>query len=68
MEIEKRIKPSFSVIGKEGSTLDGQGFIQKLWSEATARFSEVLPLAGAVHDFACPANGKSYMLFPVRRL
>lgn len=45
MKIEKRIKPSFSVIGKEGSTLDGQGFIQKLWEDANTHFNEVQPLA-----------------------
>ena len=45
MKIEKQIKPSFSVIGKEGSTLDGQGFIQKLWEDANSHFIEVQPLA-----------------------
>lgn len=45
MKIEKCIKSSFSVIGKEGSTSDGQGFIQKLWEDANSHFSEVQPLA-----------------------
>lgn len=45
MKIEKRIKDSFVVIGKEGSTLDGQGFIQKLWEDANSHFNEVRPLA-----------------------
>ena len=45
MKIEKRTKDAFVVIGKEGSTSDGQGFIQKLWSEANSHFSEVQPLA-----------------------
>ena len=45
MKIEKRIKSSFSVMGKEGSTLDGQGFIQKLWEDANSHFGEVQPLA-----------------------
>lgn len=45
MKIEKRIKDPFVVIGKEGSTKDGQGFIQKLWSDANAHFGEVQPLA-----------------------
>ena len=45
MKIEKRIKETFVVIGKEGSTMDGQGFIQKLWSDANSHFSEVQPLA-----------------------
>ena len=39
------IKPSFTVIGKEGSTRDGEGFIQRLWSDANAHFEEVAPLA-----------------------
>lgn len=30
MEIKKCVKESLSVIGKEGSTKDGAGFIQKL--------------------------------------
>ena len=154
MKIENRIKSSFSVIGKEGSTLDGQSFIQKLWEEANSHFSEIQPLAkkdenadlagiwgamsdlsrsfmpweenfskglylagiecmdgaqapegwtkwtipgyeylcaevesgntfsevldylkennialvGAVHDFTCPSNGKSYMCFPIRMI
>ncbi|NLO85026.1 MAG: GyrI-like domain-containing protein [Clostridiales bacterium] len=27
-----------------------------------------LPLVGAVHDFTCPIDGKSYRFFPIRRL
>ena len=154
MKIEKYMKESFAVIGKEGSTLDGPGFIQKLWADANAHFGEVqplaktdetgnlagiwgamsdlshsfrpwedgfskglylagvecaddaeppegwtkwiipgfeylraecegentfsevlddlernqIPLAGAVHDFTCPASGKNYMLFPIRKI
>lgn len=154
MNIEKCVKESFCVIGKEGSTLDGPGFVQKLWQEANGHFDQVaplakkdangypvgvwgamsdvsrsfmpweegftkglylagvecdaeaeapegwakwmvpgyeylrvavegedtfpkmiaylqennLPLAGAVHDFTCPATGKNYMYFPVRKL
>ena len=45
MKIKKCTKNAFVVIGKEGSTLDGQGFIQKLWSDANSHFSEVQPLA-----------------------
>ena len=64
MKIEKRTKSAFSVIGKEGSTADGPGFIQKLWEDANAHFSEVQPLAkkdengnlvgiwGAMSDFS----------------
>ena len=45
MKIEKCIKESFVVIGKEGSTSDGPGFIQKLWADANAHFGDVEPLA-----------------------
>ena len=45
MEIKKCIKESFSVIGKEGSTNDGENFIQKLWADANSNFAEVAPLA-----------------------
>ena len=45
MKIEKYVKASFAVIGKEGSTLDGPGFIQELWADAKAHFGEVQPLA-----------------------
>ena len=154
MKIETKIKDSFSIIGKEGSTLDGQGFIQKLWHDANSHFEEIqslakkdehgnligiwgamsdfshsfkpwednfskglylagveckddaqapqgwskwiipayeylcaevdnetvfadvldymhangLELAGAVHDFTCPSNGKNYMYFPIRTI
>ena len=154
MKNEKYVKESFAVIGKEGSTLDGPGFIQRLWADANAHFGEVqplaktdetgnlagiwgamsdlsrsfrpwedgftrglylagvecaddaeapegwtkwtipgfeylraecegentfsemleyldrnqIPLAGAVHDFTCPASGKNYMLFPIKKI
>ncbi len=154
MKIEKCTKAAFAVIGKEGSTLDGQGFIQALWSDVNAHFHEVqhlakkdedgnlagiwgamsdcshsyrpwednfskglylagvecvdeaeapdgwtkwvipgyeyfcaevdsestfqdvleymdtnnIPLAGAVHDFTCPMDGKNYMFFPIRAI
>lgn len=45
MEIHKCIKESFAVIGKEGSTEDGAGFIQRLWEEANGHFGEVAHLA-----------------------
>ena len=44
MKIEKYMKESFAVIGKEGSTLDGPGFIQRLWADANSHFGEVQPL------------------------
>lgn len=45
MEIQKCIKASFTVIGKEGSTNDGDGFIQRLWEDANSHFNEVSELA-----------------------
>ncbi|MCG8502630.1 MAG: GyrI-like domain-containing protein [Firmicutes bacterium] len=68
MEIKKCIKESFSVIGKEGSTEDGKGFIQKLWDDANAHFGEIASLAkkdekgnilgiwGAMSDFSRSFN------------
>jgi len=64
MNIQRSIKASFTVIGKEGSTQDGDGFIQKLWADANAHFSEISHLAkknaagelagiwGAMSDFS----------------
>lgn len=64
MDIQRFRKESFSVIGKEGSTEDGGGFIQRLWADANARFGEVAHLAkkdekgslagiwGAMSDFS----------------
>lgn len=45
MKIEKCAKESFVVIGKEGSTSDGAGFIQRLWDDANSHFEEVRHLA-----------------------
>lgn len=45
MNISRRVKESFSVIGKEGSTRQGEGFVQKLWEDANSRFEEVQHLA-----------------------
>ena len=36
MKTEKIIKESFCVIGKEGSTADGTGFVERLWAEANS--------------------------------
>ena len=151
MNIERITLPAVTVIGREGSTHDGPGFIQSLWSAANDHFPEIEPLvrrnasgtpsgfwgamtdfsrrflpwendfteglylagaeciegseppqgwtkwiipsfeylkvenadfaavllylsqnglslAGAVHDFTEPTTGKSYMLFPIRKL
>lgn len=45
MQPQTIIKPAFLVIGKEGSTTDGPGFIQRLWADANAHFEEVAHLA-----------------------
>ena len=45
MKIEKCIKEPFSVIGKEGSTENGPGFVQNLWADANSHFVEVAHLA-----------------------
>ena len=50
MKYEKIIKQSFAVIGREGSTLDGDGFIQRLWQEANSHFSEVAMFAKKDED------------------
>ena len=64
MKIERCEKETFVVIGKEGSTLDGAGFIQRLWDDANSHFEEVQHLAkkdengkiggiwGAMSDFS----------------
>ena len=64
MKIEKCVKKSFVVVGKEGSTLDGNEFIAKLWADANSHFNEVQQLAkkdehgnivgiwGAMSDFS----------------
>jgi len=45
METHRKIKNSFSVIGKEGSTGDGAGFVQRLWAAANGSFPEIQNLA-----------------------
>lgn len=45
MRIEQCIKESFAVIGREGSTEDGPGFVQRLWQEANTCFDQVASLA-----------------------
>lgn len=45
MKIQKCSKESFCVIGKEGSSDAGSGFIQQLWTDANAHFAEVAHLA-----------------------
>lgn len=50
MKIETCEKESFVVIGKEGATTDGVGFIQKLWDEANSHFGEIAHLAKKDED------------------
>lgn len=45
MKTDKIIKPAFAVIGREGSTNDGPGFVQRLWAEANGHFAEAAHLA-----------------------
>jgi len=44
MNIERLTLPALTVIGREGSTHDGPGFIQRLWTEANEHFPEIEPL------------------------
>lgn len=44
--MERIIKHAFCVIGKEGSTDQGMGFIQQLWEDANGHFDQVAALAG----------------------
>ena len=45
MKIERCEMPAFAVIGREGSTSDGDGFIARLWETANSHFSEITDLA-----------------------
>ena len=44
MDIKRCTKESFAVIGREGSTLDGKNFIQKLWDDVDSHFNEISDL------------------------
>lgn len=64
MDIQTCVMDSFSVIGKEGSTIDGKDVVQNLWQDANAHFKEIAELAkkdekgnpvgfwGAMSDFS----------------
>ena len=43
MQIEKITKQAFTVVGRQGSTKDGDGFIARLWGEANEHFGEIAP-------------------------
>ena len=45
MKIERCEMDSFAVVGKEGSTNDGEGFVAKLWEDANGHFGEIADLA-----------------------
>ena len=45
MKIEKCRKAAFAVMGKEGSTKEGEGFIQRLWADANSHFEQISPFA-----------------------
>ena len=57
MEINKCVKESFSVIGKEGSTDDGDGFINRLWAEGTVHLNEVARLGKKDESGRLSASG-----------
>lgn len=48
--MDRILKDSFCVIGKAGSTNDGEGFVKKLWDEANAHFQEIAQLAAKNED------------------
>ncbi len=50
MEYKIVSKPAFSVIGRIGSTREGEGFIGRLWQEANEKFPEVSRLAEKNED------------------
>ena len=52
MGVSRVVKQAFTVIGIEGSTKDGNGFIEKLWNEANARFEEIKDLCKRDEDGA----------------
>lgn len=64
MKVEKCTKEAFTVIGKEGSTWDGEDFIEELWDKANTHFGEISHLVksddegvpvgvwGAMSDFS----------------
>ena len=62
MEYNRCIKESFTVVGKEGSTTAGAGFIQNLWEDG---FTKGLYLAGVecVDDAEVP-NGWTKWVIP----
>ena len=64
VKIETCRKEAFAVIGKEGSTAEGPGFIQRLWAEADAHFSEIAHLAKRDENGALIGLGAAGVLPP----
>ena len=64
MEVKRSIKEAFFVLGKLGSSQDGENFVQKLWEEANEAFEQIAPFVkrdpdgsvsavwGAMSDFS----------------
>ena len=50
MELEKITIDAFSVIGRLGSTNDGQGFIRRLWKDADMNFIQAREFAKKKED------------------
>ncbi|MBE5804143.1 MAG: GyrI-like domain-containing protein [Clostridiales bacterium] len=55
--MERIIKESFTIIGKEGSTQAGEGFIQRLWEDANSHFGEIAHLAKMENGQLCGVWG-----------
>ena len=56
LNIQKIVKPSFAVIGIEGSTDDGEGFIPMLWSR-TPTSTKSPPSPAVTKTARCSAFG-----------
>ena len=65
-EAKKCIKDAFAVIGKEGSTLEGQGFIQSLWADANAHLPRCSRLPKRTRMATWWEFGVSCPIFPDR--
>lgn len=65
MKLEKCIKESFIVIGKEGSTNDGEDFIKKLWEDANSHFNEVAHLAKKDDNGNILGYGERCLIVPI---
>lgn len=64
MKIERCKKESFIVIGKEGATTDGAGFIQKLWDEANSHLEKFRIWHRKMKMGALAEYGVQCLIFP----